>query len=40
MLRESSDPAERHLLEELLAEERAKLNRADTAGITEPAAIF
>nr|WP_294503364.1 hypothetical protein [uncultured Rhodopila sp.] len=40
MLRKASDPAEQQLLEELLAEERAKLNRTNAAGSTEPVAVF
>lgn len=40
MLRESDDPAELRLLEELLAEERAKLTRADTAAVSEPVSAF
>jgi hypothetical protein len=40
MLRAAADPAEQRLLEELLAEERAKLARADTTGVTEPVSLF
>jgi len=40
MLRAAADPAEQQLLEELLAEERAKLTRADASGVSEPAPLF
>jgi hypothetical protein len=40
MLRETSDPAEQRLLEELLAEERTKLNRVEAPGLTEPVSVF
>ncbi len=40
MLRETTDPAEQLLLEELLAEERLKLSHAAASGITEPATAF
>ncbi len=40
MLRETTDPAEQQLLEELLAEERLKLSHAAASGITEPATAF
>jgi hypothetical protein len=40
MLREASDPAEQRLLQELLAQERTKLNRADAPGLTEPVSVF
>ena len=40
MLRETSDPAEQRLLEELLAEERTKLNRVEAPGLIEPVSVF
>ena len=39
MLRATADPAEQRLLEELLAEERAKLTRADASGVSEPVSL-
>lgn len=40
MLRETADPEEQRLLEELLAEERGKLIRAVAAGISEPVSVL
>jgi hypothetical protein len=40
MLRTTDDPAEQRLLEELLAEERAKLTRADASALSEPEPLF
>ncbi len=40
MLRETDDPAEQRLLEELLADERAKLTRAVASGVAEPVSVF
>jgi hypothetical protein len=40
LLRATTDPAEQRLLEEMLAEERAKLTRADASGIADPVSVF
>ena len=39
MLRETDDPVEQRLLEELLAEERARLTRAVVSGMAEPVSL-